>query len=174
MVMHKAFESRSKAENMARNISNCLKCGGIFVASMTCASKILKALEKSSNKVSFGNSVFRVEVSKPIPKTVPDFGVKFDFTVGQNKFEEYLVQHSVLDQIMAKYGLVLEARETFFDLYFRARRIQNQIDYMRKMGVIRCGREITDNYNKVYLTMSNAECQAASLYEAVIFKKLFK
>ena len=137
MALHKAFESRSKAENLARNISNSLKYGGIFVASLTCSTKILDSLKDSSSESSFGNSVFQIKLQEPLPTSIPEFGLKFQFVVGQNLFEEYLVQKSVLEQVMAKYGLVLEEEETFLDIYFAARRSPDQILCMHKMGVIR-------------------------------------
>ena len=169
MSLHKAFESRSTAENLAKNISDSLKCGGTFVASLTCSSKIIEGLRNCSNLSSFGNSVFQIKLLKPLPEKVPEFGFKFQFEVGNHSFEEYLIQEFVLEQVMAKYGLVLIKRMTFLDLYLTARRNPEEMESMFKMGIIRGSRE--KNSKKVYLTMSDGERQAAALFESVVFRK---
>ena len=47
MSIHRAFESKEKAEKMARNVSQTLKNGGYLVVSLTNASKILESLRKT-------------------------------------------------------------------------------------------------------------------------------
>ncbi|KAL7636207.1 UNVERIFIED_CONTAM: hypothetical protein RMT77_012964 [Armadillidium vulgare] len=175
MAIHRAFESREKAERMAWNISQTLKCGGSLVISLTNAAKIIESLRKTPGWKCFGNSVYQVKVPKPLPKNkdIPDFGFRFEFSVGPNTFEEYLVQLPVLKKVMAKYGLILEEKKSFLEMYFSARRFPEQVRCMQKMGVVRWGHSKKDK-KRVYLTMSDDEREAASLYDALIFKKVFK
>ena len=170
MSLHKAFESRTKAENLAKNISDSLKIGGTFVASLTCSSKIMEHLQNCpKNSTVFGNSVFQIKLLEPIPEKVPEFGYKFQFVVGKSSFEEHLVQEFVLEQVMAKYGLILKTRKTFFDMYLIARKNPDEIKSMFKMGIIRESRE--KRSHKVYLTMSEGEREAATFFESVVFTK---
>lgn len=175
MSIHKAFESKAKAERMAYNVAQSLKCGGSFVVSLTNANKIIDYLRNSPEGKLFGNSIYQVHLLKPLPKTkdIPEFGVRFEFNVGSNKFEEFLVQVPVLEKVMAKHGLILEEQKSFLEMYFSARRNPELVKCMQKMGVVRWGYCKKDK-KKVYLTMSAEEREAASLYQALIFRKVFK
>ena len=137
---HYSFSLRSKAEITVSDIARSLKVGGIFFGSIVNSHELLKRYKKQAaftpagEKVSFGNSFYRVDCGNefPSPDTIDDegrllstpaksYGVEYDFSLENcvEKETEYMIFWDAFVEMCAKHSLSLveELSQPFLEIF---------------------------------------------------------
>ena len=156
-VLHYSFETFAKANNFAKNVSACLSPGGYFIGTTTDSFEIVKRLNESNTKTSFGNDVYKVKYLDENgfdAKNVPLFGAKIDFQLdGVVDCPEYLLHFPTLVKIAERHGLKLVFKKRFSDFFNQYSQID---DYKELLSVIK-SLEPYDEENQASLKGKNAD-----------------
>ena len=116
-ALHYCFESLPQVETMLRNVSENLKQGGYFIATMPNAYEVEKRLRESDG-VTFDNEIFRIQFPRDRPANPPLFGDKYNFHLeGVVDCPEFLVHPPTLDKFCARHGLKPMWRKPFATLF---------------------------------------------------------
>jgi len=178
--MHYMFENNEKVQNLLRNISECTKVNGYFIATTYDGETVFKMLEgkKQGEKIAIYEDETKIwEITKlynntNFPNDVNSLG--YGINVYQetiNKvFKEYLVNFTYLVRLMENYGLVLITREEARRLGFPdATGMFNELYQLME-------REINSNPSKrddygTAMRMTAGERRISFLNRYMIFKK---
>ncbi|KAG7173167.1 mRNA cap guanine-N7 methyltransferase-like [Homarus americanus] len=99
-AFHYCFESLDQAETMLCNVSENLKKGGYFVATIPNANEIMSRLKATTGN-SFGNEVYRIEFPEDRPKKSSLFGDRYNFFLeGVVDCPEFLVHPPTLENYL--------------------------------------------------------------------------
>jgi mRNA (guanine-N7-)-methyltransferase len=174
---HYCFESEQRARAMLMNISDRLKSGGIFIATIPDANVLVRnCRESDAPDGSFGNSKFRVrftgqnwdaqkhELNLPIDQP---FGIKYYFTLS-NAVEdcpEFLVHFPTLEKLAAEYGLRLVYKANFHQIYFK----YSDVRYPELRELL-----LKMVYKQNGTFISPDEWRIAYMYLGCVFEKAFK
>ncbi|XP_069174925.1 uncharacterized protein [Procambarus clarkii] len=190
-AFHYCFESLNQAETMLRNVSENLKKGGYFVATIPNAYEIITRL-KSSRGRSFGNEVYQIEFPEDRPENPPLFGDRYNFFLeGAVNCPEFLVHPPTLEKLAKKWGLQQLWSRDFATVYndaLKDQECQHLLNVMKALenfpdeveqvtetdGEYKHAREYLSSKSGVELvrTLSKSEWEAMCLYRACIFKKV--
>lgn len=192
-AFHYSFESALQAECMLRNVSECLKPGGLFIGTIPDSNEIMKRLRASGGD-SFGNDIYQIKFLSD-PDDLPIFGAKYNFMLdGVVNCPEFLVYFPAFIELAKKYSLKLVAKDRFDDYY------EKKINDPGAKGLIEKMRALENydlfsskyknspdseyNHAKEYLmrnhdessrkkisTMSKSEWEALTLYTTFAFQK---
>ncbi|XP_026469214.1 mRNA cap guanine-N7 methyltransferase-like [Ctenocephalides felis] len=194
-AFHYCFETLPQAERMLQNASECLRPGGYFIGTIPNANEIM-ARKQACGASSFGNEVYNIEFQFDDSNKVPLFGAKYLFQLeGVVNCPEFLVHFPTLVKLAKKYGLELESKETFEELFERVSPSNNGAYMLTKIQALETypafansslsGAESEYEHAKNYYekthrekkfqkigTLSKSEWEAISLYMTFAFKKV--
>lgn len=190
-AFHYCFESLPQAETMLRNVSENLKKGGYFVATIPSAYEIMSRM-KASSSLSVSNEVYTIEFPKDRSENPPLFGDRYNFFLeGVVDCPEFLVHPPTLQKLAKKWGLDLLWCRNFGTVYQDAMKDQ---DMQRLLSVMQAlehypskDEQVTEtegeySHAQEYLkakegteairTLSKSEWEALCIYQAWVFKKV--
>ncbi|TGZ82857.1 mRNA capping enzyme, large subunit, partial [Ascodesmis nigricans] len=181
--MHYAFESEEKCRQMLSNVSGALKKGGRFIGTIP-SSDVISARVTNTDKnhidqpklpedkpeegiQEWGNSIYRIKFSKPPPRSGtfrPSFGWEYYFFLEEavEEVPEYVVPWEAFRGIAEDYGLEMEYKRRFWDVWEEEKRGREMRSLAERMGVM-------DREGK--LTVTPEEWEAIGLYLAFSFRK---
>lgn len=191
---HYCFESLPQAECMLKNVSECLKPGGVFIGTMPNAYEIVKRMRKAG-KNSFKNSVFSLEMCSPEPYSL--FGAKYNFYLeGVVNCPEFLVHFPTFERLASRHGLKLIRRRRFDKVYEESKNTALGSALLKKMKALETyppfenSKLIGSNEDYAFArifcegndyrlresrgrvgTISKSEWEVITLYETFIFQK---
>lgn len=117
-AFHYCFESPKQAEQMLKNVSECLRVGGYFIGTMPDAKDIMKR-QRAANSDTFGNDIFQIKFLSD-PNDLPIFGAKYNFHLdGVVDCPEFLVYFPALVKLAKRYSLQLVESVRFEDYFQR-------------------------------------------------------
>jgi mRNA (guanine-N7-)-methyltransferase len=115
-AFHYCFESPKQAENMLRNVSECLRVGGYFIGTIPDAYDIMRR-QRAAESETFGNDVYQIKFLSD-PNDLPIFGAKYNFHLnGVVDCPEFLVYFPALVKLAKKYNLKLIEKVRFEDYF---------------------------------------------------------
>lgn len=176
--MHYAFETEAKCRTMLKNVSGSLKPGGRFIGTIP-SSDVISARVRGTDKrdtlpenpehgiQEWGNSIYRVKFSNPPPRAGtfrPPWGWEYNFFLEEavEEVPEYVVPWEAFRDIAEDYGLVLEYRKPFHDVW-REEKDQPEMRHLsERMGV----RNRDGSF-----ALGDDEWEACGLYLAFTFRK---
>ncbi|KAL7639958.1 UNVERIFIED_CONTAM: hypothetical protein RMT77_009371 [Armadillidium vulgare] len=191
-AFHYCFESLSQAETMIRNVSDVLRKGGYFIATIPDANKILSKF-RSAGSNSFGNEVFKIEFPESRLSEPSLFGDTYNFFLeGVVNCPEFLVHFPTLVRICKKYDLELVYNKSFEELYETGVKDRENRSLLFRMKALEMypavhGANLSSSNEEEYChvgedskerntssvkTMSKSEWEAICLYMAFAFKKV--
>ncbi|CAL4094658.1 unnamed protein product, partial [Meganyctiphanes norvegica] len=187
-AFHYCFESLPQAETMLRNVSENLKTGGYFIATMPSAYEIMKRLKENGS--TFRNEVFRIQFPEDRPEDPPLFGDKYNFYLeGVVDCPEFLVHPPTLDKLCERWGLKPMWRKPFATLFNEG---QRDHEGRKLLGVMKAlemfpeseqASETAEEYLhaqehmskhslKKVRTLTKSEWEAIGVYIACAYKKV--
>jgi len=185
-VLHYSFESLPQAERMLENVTDRLKPGGFFIATIPNAAAIMSRLERAGGE-QFGNEVFSVQLREP-GRRLPLFGAQYEFFLeGVVDCPEFLVHLPLLAKLAKRYDLELVYQKRFDEMFSVYQTSSDGRMLLGKMQALEAypaqpGTELQADaaeYDAVLPdgercvgTMSRSEWEACSLYQAVAFRKV--
>jgi hypothetical protein len=123
--MHYFFKNKEMLYGFLQNVSENLKVGGHFIATLFDGSKIFRLLEKkdiietrdSDNKLCW--SIRKKYNSKKLPNNETSLGMSIGVYVDtfHKEFDEYLVNLDFLKEILPRFGLKLDKEISFDKIY---------------------------------------------------------
>ncbi|OQR73168.1 mRNA cap guanine-N7 methyltransferase-like, partial [Tropilaelaps mercedesae] len=132
-TFHYCFESLTQARCMIRNISERLRQGGYFIGTTPNAYELVRRL-KASDKLSFGNDVFRVTFASR--DDFPLFGCQYNFQLeGVVDCPEFLVNFEMFKILAREQGLEPVNRWTFEE-FFKEFRNEEGASLLQKMNAL--------------------------------------
>ncbi|KAI5857714.1 mRNA capping enzyme-domain-containing protein [Tricharina praecox] len=176
--MHYAFETEAKCRAMLKNVSGSLKPGGRFIGTIP-SSDVISARVRGTDKrdtlpenpehgiQEWGNSIYRVKFSKPPPRAGtfrPPWGWEYNFFLEEavEEVPEYVVPWEAFRGIAEDYGLELEYRKPFHDVW-REEKDQPEMRHLsERMGV----RNRDGSF-----ALGDDEWEACGFYLAFTFRK---
>jgi len=151
--MHYAFETEAKCRNMLKNVAGSLKTGGRFIGTIPSSDIISQRVRgtDSCDKLpeneehgvqEWGNSIYRVKFSKPPPRAGtfrPMWGWEYNFFLEEavEEVPEYVVPWEAFRGIAEDYGLELEYKKLFHDVWREEKNHPELKLLSERMGVIR-------------------------------------
>ncbi|KAF8534506.1 mRNA capping enzyme-domain-containing protein [Trichophaea hybrida] len=155
--MHYAFETEAKCRNMLKNVAGSLKTGGRFIGTIP-----------QHGVQEWGNSIYRVKFSKPPPRAGtfrPMWGWEYNFFLEEavEEVPEYVVPWEAFRGIAEDYGLELEYKKLFHDVWREEKNHPELKQLSERMGVIR-----RDNGE---FALGDEEWEACGIYLAFAFRK---
>ncbi|XP_064083203.1 mRNA cap guanine-N7 methyltransferase-like [Macrobrachium nipponense] len=156
-AFHYCFESLQQAETMIQNISENLKRGGYFCATLPNAFEIMSRLKKSDGQ-SFGNEVYRIVFPDDRPETPPLFGDRYNFFLeGVVDCPEFLVHPGTFEKLANKWGLQLVWKRSFATVYNDALKDSEAQRLLSVMHALEVGRSfLAENFLHFSLTILRA------------------
>ncbi|XP_042889508.1 mRNA cap guanine-N7 methyltransferase-like isoform X1 [Penaeus japonicus] len=190
-AFHYCFESLSQAETMLRNISENLKKGGYFIATIPNAYEIMLRLKNSEDGLSFGNEVYRIKFPEDRPATPPLFGDRYNFYL-QDVVDcpEFLIHPPTLERLAAKWGLKqvwIRDFQTLYEDAVKDREYQNLLSIMKALENYPTNEQETETEGEYshaedhltkneradrIRTLSKSEWDAIRIYQACLFRKV--
>jgi len=135
-AIHYSFESCTQAENFIKNVSDRLKPGGVFIISTVndyeiiyrakrkrqelLDKNIIKSKSESTDKISFGNSLYNIKIDKDVDLDRPQlFGCKYYYGLDGliDDLSEFLVNKALLKQICSEHNLKLAYNLPFREFF---------------------------------------------------------
>jgi mRNA (guanine-N7-)-methyltransferase len=151
--MHYAFETEAKCRNMLKNVAGSLKTGGRFIGTIPSSDIISQRVRgtDSCDKLpedeehgvqEWGNSIYRIKFSKPPPRAGtfrPMWGWEYNFFLEEavEEVPEYVVPWEAFRGIAEDYGLELEYKKLFHDVWREEKNNAELKLLSERMGVIR-------------------------------------
>lgn len=188
-AFHYCFESLPQAETMLRNVSENLKTGGYFIATMPSAYEIMKRVNENDGQT-FGNEVFRIGFPEEHPENPPLFGDRYNFYLeGVVDCPEFLVHPPTLDKLAERWNLKPMWRKPFATLFNEGLKDQEGRKLLAVMKALEIFPESEqasetkeeylhakehmskNNLNKVR-TLTKSEWEAIGVYIACAYKKV--
>ncbi|XP_043216855.1 mRNA cap guanine-N7 methyltransferase-like [Amphibalanus amphitrite] len=187
-ALHYGFESLQQAERMLENVSDRLRPGGYFIATVPDGHAIMARLQRAGGR-QFGNDLFKVRLREPERRPPALFGAQYDFFLeGVVDCPEFLVFLPLLEKLCKKYDLDLVYKKRFNEMFRTYKTTQDGKMLLNKMQALEAyppqhGAELlaeeeeysharaAAEHERCVGTMSRAEWQACSLYMALAFKK---
>ncbi|KAK3895319.1 hypothetical protein Pcinc_000963 [Petrolisthes cinctipes] len=189
-AFHYCFESLAQAETMLRNVSENLKRGGYFMATIPNAYEIMSRL-KSSGSHRFGNEVYTVEFPEDRPEDPPIFGDRYNFFLeGVVDCPEFLVHPPTLIKLAKKWDLELEWKRDFSTVYSDALKdtlcqrllsVMNVLETYPSKEEQVTETEVEYTHARQFLesregvtairTLTSSEWEALCIYQAWVFRK---
>ncbi|XP_042214533.1 mRNA cap guanine-N7 methyltransferase-like [Homarus americanus] len=189
-AFHYCFESLDQAETMLCNVSENLKKGGYFVATIPNANEIMSRLKATTGN-SFGNEVYRIEFPEDRPKKSSLFGDRYNFFLeGVVDCPEFLVHPPTLEKLAKKWDLQLLWSRDFATVYndaLKDQECQHLMSVMKALENYPTDEQSTEtdgeySHAQEHLaskegvsrirTLSKSEWEALCLYRACVFKKI--
>ncbi|KIL68637.1 hypothetical protein M378DRAFT_158475 [Amanita muscaria Koide BX008] len=163
--MHYAFETVQKARCMLENVSKHLRSGGVFIGTIPNPDFLLDqldALPQDAEKLSFGNSVYKITFEKR--KTGQIFGHKYWFFLRDavDNVPEYVVHWDNFVQMAAEYKLRLLYKQEFHRVF------EEHQDH-QEFGPLMVRMKVVDSDGAS--AMDEDQWEAANLYIAFAFEK---
>lgn len=170
-AMHYFFQTENRSRMFLCNVSDGLKIGGYFVASIPNAAHIVQRLRLeirnsvsqpgSARPVRWGNSLYDIVFPHADTKLAP-FGSSYIFSLSEavNDCEEYLVHMEVLKNLGAEYGLELVFYSNFHDWFNVAITYDDMVKLALSMEALDKGQLPQD------------EWEVAGLYMFVVMRKI--
>eukprot|EP00834_Sanchytrium_tribonematis_P008586 NODE_1059_length_2391_cov_1.255672.p1 type:complete len:299 gc:universal NODE_1059_length_2391_cov_1.255672:2136-1240(-) len=160
---HYAFESKTRVKNTLYNISQVLKSGGYWIATIPNEDVIINRLQNATqhpNGRVFGNYYYNVRIEKQWQSV---FGRQYHFTLNEAVEEcpEYLVPWDAFMALANEFNLELIYKKTFDKMYSDGLKDAHCKDlYMRimKMGL-----------NEP--VMDDEQWEVATFYQAFVMRK---
>ncbi|KAM3186923.1 hypothetical protein ACTXT7_003328 [Hymenolepis weldensis] len=122
-ALHYAFESIEKARTMLQNGSQALEEGGYFLITVPNAYEIIRRLQQSEDKRSFGNSVYKITFDEPFTDANQPpalFGARYHFHLEDVvDCPEYLVYPPLLVAMAKEVSLQCVQGPTPFADFFK-------------------------------------------------------
>ena len=174
--LHYAFESDDKIRGMLRNIAGSLRRGGRFIGTIP-SSDIIYENIKDNDTREFGNSLYKVsfpsaEGSRTLPTDGawrPAWGWKYSFFLKESVEDvpEYVVPWEAFRAIAGEFGLTLEYKRNFEDIWNDEEKDEIMSDLSERMGV----KEKTRDRSGQRLVQGE-EWDACKLYLGFAFRKM--
>ncbi|KAF8344198.1 guanine-N(7)-methyltransferase domain-containing protein [Cantharellus anzutake] len=167
--MHYAFENEEKVRMMLKNATDHLRPGGVFIGTIPNAKYLLKRLKKLGDKeeeLSFGNEVYQIrfESRHPPAKGAHPYGHKYNFYLKDAvDAPEYVVQWDPFVALAKDYGLELDYKKEFHDIYQSEQESPEFAAMLQTMNVV-------DSKGESFL--DNDQWEAANIYIGFVFKKV--
>ncbi|KAF8232361.1 guanine-N(7)-methyltransferase [Tricholoma matsutake] len=163
--MHYAFETREKAQCMLENVSRYLRKGGVFIGTIPNADFLLEHLDAvpaDASDLSFGNSVYKIRFDEREER--PIFGDRYWFSLEDavENVPEYVVRWDNFVRMAEEYGLSVEYKEEFHQVFEEHREHSEFGPLMVRMKVVDSEGESA---------MDEDQWEAANLYIAFAFRK---
>ena len=160
---HYAFESAKKVKNTLHNVSQVLKSGGYWVATIPNEDVIINRLqyaEKKQNGTVFGNDIYSVRVDQQWASV---FGRQYYFSLQDavDDCPEYIVPWKEFTELFTDVGFELVFKKSFEKLLSDAKKDPFSKDLFTKM--MRMG--IEDDI------MDDEQWEVASFYQAFVLRK---
>ncbi|KAJ3447301.1 mRNA cap guanine-n7 methyltransferase [Anaeramoeba flamelloides] len=165
-ALHYSFSSQKRIENLLENVSKRLKKGGHFVGTIPNSNWIIKKL-RSVEGYTIQNSKFKIEFEKTSLQSqkekIPIFGAEYKFYLNPSVVgvSEFLVHFPTLVKLAKKYGLELDWKQTFHNIYLYGSQFKNYLLLMKKNNCF--------NQNN---TISQIDWDLMNLYLGFAFKKV--
>ena len=173
--LHYAFESEEKIKGMLQNVSNSLRRGGRFIGTIPSSDIIYDAVK--TGEPEFGNSLYKVsfpnnEGSRKLPNDGawrPAWGWKYSFFLKESVEDvpEYVVPWEAFRYLASEYGLKMEYKRHFEDIWNDEEKDPIMSDLSERMGV----KEKTRDRSGKKL-VEGEEWEACKLYLGFVFRKL--
>ncbi|KAK8382674.1 hypothetical protein O3P69_015476 [Scylla paramamosain] len=190
-AFHYCFESLPQAETMLRNVSENLKKGGYFVATIPSAYEIMSRMKLSGGR-KCGNEVYTIEFPESRSENPPLFGDRYNFFLeGVVDCPEFLVHPPTLQKLAKKWGLELLWCRKFDTVYQDALKdpdSQHLLNVMQALeqypnrdeqatateGEYSHAQEHLNERRGVdaIRTLSKSEWEALCIYQAWVFRKI--
>lgn len=187
-ALHYGFESVQQAERLLQNVSDRLRPGGYFIATVPDGHAIMARLQRAGGS-QFGNQLFQVKLREPDQQPPSLFGAQYDFFLeGVVDCPEFLVFLPLLEKLCKRFDLELVYKKRFNEMFDAYKTNQEGKMLLSKMQSLETfpaqhgtclladeeeyshARSATEHERAVG-TMSRSEWQACSLYMALAFKK---
>jgi mRNA (guanine-N7-)-methyltransferase len=165
-VLHYSFGTEARARMMMRNLAGGLTEGGVVVATIPDANRILKHC-RSKRSATIGNSCYCIEFAPEWHARIldeatplPPFGVEYTFYLegAVDKVPEYLVHVGVLASLAEEHGLELVEAQNFHEFYYS--RIATP-----------AGNELASRIGVFDAPVPEEQWEASGMYMAVVFRK---
>ncbi|XP_070505982.1 mRNA cap guanine-N(7) methyltransferase [Chironomus tepperi] len=192
-AFHYCFESPKQAEQMLKNVSECLRVGGYFIGTIPDAKDIIKR-QRAAKSDSFGNDIFQIKFISD-PNDLPIFGSKYNFVLdGVVDCPEFLVHFPSFVKLAKKFSLKLVENVRFEDYFTkqigRGRSLIEKMQAVERYG-LNGNRNLSSSNDEEYRhakdfllqkggydnrkkcgTLSASEWEVASLYMIFAFQKV--
>ncbi|CAI2193454.1 13019_t:CDS:10, partial [Funneliformis geosporum] len=135
--VHYSFETEEKAHMALKNVTSNLKRGGIFIGTVPDAYWIVKKLKSlPKDQLKFENPIYSIRFEQR--DEFPKFGHRYWFYLKDaiNDCPEYLVHFPTFEKLANEYGLQLEYKRRFHDLYNEAKEDSHYKDLLYTMRVV--------------------------------------
>lgn len=150
--MHYAFENEEKCRIMMKNVAGALKKGGRFIGTIP-SSDVISARVSGQDKrdtlpedepehgvQEWGNSIYRIRFADPPPRSGkfrPSWGWKYNFFLEEavEEVPEYVVPFEAFRGIAEDYGLTLEYKKHFHDVWREEKDDPELRSLSERMGV---------------------------------------
>lgn len=120
--LHYAFKSERNIRILLHNVSRALKRNGKFIGTIPNSDVLVKNIwSVPEGKTEWGNALYRVKFDKLPPKDLESdpFGHQYYFFLEDavGNVPEYIVPFNVLHKLCSEYGLQLEYKRPFLDMF---------------------------------------------------------
>ncbi|KAI5778062.1 mRNA capping enzyme-domain-containing protein [Geopyxis carbonaria] len=171
--LHYAFETEAKCRTMLRNVAGALKSGGRFIGTIpssdALAAQVRDVPEGAEHgKQEWGNAIYRVKFTAPPPKSGvfrPSWGWQYNFFLEEavEEVPEYVVPWEAFRGLAEDFGLELEYKKMFHDVWRDEKDVPEMRQLSERMGV--------RNRDTGELALTSEEWEATGIYLAFAFRK---
>ncbi|KAG8971466.1 mRNA cap guanine-N7 methyltransferase [Tulasnella sp. 425] len=163
--MHYAFETEFKVKTMLRNVTQWLRPGGIFIGTIPNDQLLMERLDElppDATDLSWGNNVYSIRFDNRIKRT---YGQRYSFFLKDavDDVPEYVVHWSNFETLAASYGLKLEFKHTFHEIFDENHEAPAFADLLKRMKVV-------DENGESH--MDPDQWEAANVYLGFAFRKV--
>lgn len=165
LALHKAMDSPYQAEFFAHNVASSLREGSCLVTTVISACKVLSLLRRGHDGRSYQTPHYILRIhGYSARQTLPKFGVRITLQIGNDKFEDSLVQLSVVDDIFSEFKLRLLSRRSFLELFDEACNYRPGLEHLERLQLASCLAPARDKLSPIMQ-------EIAELFDVVIFRK---
>ncbi|KAG8913073.1 mRNA cap guanine-N7 methyltransferase [Tulasnella sp. 408] len=163
--MHYAFETEFKARTMLKNVSQWLRPGGIFIGTIPNDQLLMERLDElppDATDLSWGNSVYSIRFDNRIKTT---YGQRYSFFLKDavDDVPEYVVHWNNFESLAESYGLKLEFKNSFHEIFAENHEVPAFADLLKRMKVV-------DENGESH--MDPDQWEAANVYLGFAFRKV--
>ncbi|KAG9048730.1 mRNA cap guanine-N7 methyltransferase [Tulasnella sp. UAMH 9824] len=163
--MHYAFETEFKAKTMLKNVTQWLRPGGIFIGTIPNDQLLMERLDElppDATDLSWGNNVYSIRFDNRIKRT---YGQRYSFFLKDavDDVPEYVVHWNNFESLAESYGLKLEFKNSFHEIFAENHEVPAFADLLKRMKVV-------DENGESH--MDPDQWEAANVYLGFAFRKV--
>lgn len=163
--MHYAFETEFKAKTMLKNVTQWLRPGGIFIGTIPNDQLLMERLDElppDATDLSWGNNVYSIRFDNRIKRT---YGQRYSFFLKDavDDVPEYVVHWNNFESLAESYGLKLEFKNSFHEIFAENHEVPAFADLLKRMKVV-------DENGESH--MDPDQWEAANVYLGFAFRKM--